>query len=158
MLDNETDLAWLSLIDPVGLSAEKGWNRSKQFFSIDGQPYLDANHSLHRELIESFPQWIHRSLRSPENALYGMRGVSLGNASKDLDANAQALIDNHVGVRVYAAGASEFDTVPGAIVAVKSLEDKGVNAELKVIEHASHAITMSAGMYALALCDYINQN
>lgn len=157
MIDNGINLRRVSLIDPVGFAAVKGTKRLREFLSIDGTPYLAANHPLHQAAVETHAAWTARSLKSPANLLYGLRGVSLGGATADLENQAQTLLDNDVSLRAYVAGASEFTTLPGAEQMAAMLEARQVDVKIETIENASHAITMAAGMYARVLSDYIEQ-
>lgn len=156
MLDNGIDLRRVALLDPVGLSKERGAKRIKQFLGVAAEHYLAANHTFHRDIIETGADWAKRAARSPANLLYGLRGVSLGGAAGALRETADTMREDDVSLRIYAAGASEFDTVPGAIETVNDLRWQGVNAELVVIDGSSHAMTMSAGAHGRAVVDYIN--
>lgn len=155
MIETGVNLRRVSLIDPVGLASATGAKRLKEFLSIDGVPYLNANHPLHRAIIETGAEWLRRSTHSPANLLYGLRGVSLGGAAADLERHAQTLHDNDISLRAYVAGASEFNTAPGAERMANILKAKQVDVKIETIENASHAITMAAGMYARVLSDYI---
>lgn len=152
MVESGMDLRTVSLIDPMGLAADRGGKRLLQFLSVDPKPYLAGNHPSHRSLVENTRQWFARSGRSlSANLTYGLRGVSLGGAASDLYKSAQTLVDNKIALRVYAAGLSEFNTVPSAQAVVDSLAERGVDVKLEVIENASHGMTQSVGPYVLAL-------
>ncbi len=156
MLDSGINLRRVALLDPVGLSKERGAKRIKQFLGVAAEHYLAANHVFHREIIETGADWAKRTAMSPANLLYGLRGVSLGGAASVLRETADTMREDNVSLRIYAAGASEFDTMPGASETVNDLRWQGVNAELVDIRGSSHAMTMAAGAHGRAVVDYIH--
>lgn len=158
MLDHDIRLRHVALIDSVGLSKERGIKRMKQFFDIEEpEQYLAANHVFHRAMTETNSDWWRRAIKSPANFLYGLRGVSLGGAAVALLESADTMREHGVSFCAYAAGDGSFETVPGATRTVESLRARGVDARLRVIEGASHAMTMAAGLHGQAIVDYIHQ-
>ncbi len=156
LLGTDVNLRRIALLDPVGLSAQQGFKRLLEFLSVDGKPYLAANHPLHQALLESNLAWLLRSAHSPANLLYGLRGISLGGATNDLLKARELLAENDVSLRLYAAEQSEFDTLPGVKNAFDALvEAKGKELDVKYIRLAGgHALTMATGTYAKVIEDY----
>ena len=158
MVNEGVNIRGIGLIDPVGLSEGSGLSRLKQFASVDASaaPYLEANHPKHAEITESTGEWIKRSANSlPANLLYGIRGVSLGGAKGDLLRQADILRENDISLRIYAAGRSEFDTAQAGRETTEELARHGVDADITIIDGASHAMSMAAGMHARVVADFI---
>lgn len=150
MLKRGMNLRGAALLDPVGLESRHGLIRIGQFmktnFSVE--PYLDANHPLQQEIKDP---WVDRSKNSLRaNFLYGYYGIGTGDARADLLQSAEELRDNNVGLDIYAAVKSEFNTVPMSEQTVEDLLRMGVDARSITLEGASHAMTMMAAMHAEA--------